>query len=375
MEPVLRIFFGLLLLLHGLIHFLGAAKAFQPESIPQITRSIPKPEGVLWILAGLLLLGALASLIFQKNWWPALAIVGVIISQFVVSLSWEDAKFGTLANLIILAVSIPAYGQQRFSNMIQAEISALLAEVRLGEPVPNEIDFKSFPPVVNTWVRNSGATTQPQVQVVYLRQKGEMRTKPGGKWIPFEASQYIRVEDPGFVWFVKVAPYPLIHLTGRDRLQGGQGEMLIKLQSLFKVVDEAKNEKINSGTILRFLGEICWFPSAAGQPYLHWEELHETSARATIEIDGHSETGVFRFTPEGDFVSFEALRYYGGKGTAVKRPWIVETLEYKKFDGVKIPAVCRVTWQLPEEDFPWLRFEITHLEYNPDYPISGISHK
>lgn len=45
-------------------------------------------------------------------------------------------------------------------------------------------------------------------------------------------------------------------------LQDGQGEMLIKLLSLVNVVNEKHNDQINTGTLIRFLGEICWFPSS-----------------------------------------------------------------------------------------------------------------
>lgn len=370
MEPLIRILFGLLLFVHGLIHFMGVAKAFSPEMIPQLSRNIPKPEGVLWLLSGLLLLAALALFILKKEWWPALAIVGVIISQFVISLSWEDAKFGTLANLLILSISIPVFGNQRFSSMVKAEISTLLSEVHSSSsPTPGKVHTNYFPPIVSRWMENSGTTTLQEVHVVYLRQKGKMRTKSNGKWMPFQSAEYFRVKDPGFVWSVKVAAFPFIHLVGRDKFHRGKGDMLIKILSLFKVVDESDDEQMNTGTMLRFLGEICWFPSAAREPYLSWESLDETSARATMELDGQVESGIFRFTPDGKFVSFEAMRYYGGGKMAVKRPWIVQTKEYKVFEGIKIPAVCEVTWKLPEGNFTWLQLEITHLEYDPEHPI------
>jgi hypothetical protein len=45
-------------------------------------------------------------------------------------------------------------------------------------------------------------------------------------------------------------------------LRDGQGEMLIKLLSLVNVVNEKHNDQINTGTLIRFLGEICWFPAS-----------------------------------------------------------------------------------------------------------------
>ncbi len=40
-----------LLLLHGLIHLMGFAKAFGYAELPQLTQSISREWGVLWLLA------------------------------------------------------------------------------------------------------------------------------------------------------------------------------------------------------------------------------------------------------------------------------------------------------------------------------------
>jgi hypothetical protein len=51
--------------------------------------------------------------------------------------------------------------------------------------------------------------------------------------------------------------------------------------------------------MLRFLGEIVWFPSAALSPILTWEAIDGTSARATMRHGGLVESAVFAFSDEG----------------------------------------------------------------------------
>ena len=157
---------------------------------------------------------------------------------------------------------------------------------------------------------------------------------------------------------------PLVYLAGRDKLTDGQGEMIIKLLSLINVVNEKNNEKLNSGTMIRYLGEICWFPPAALNEYITWEEVDELTAKATMAINGEEVSGIFRFSENGEMKSFEAERYYGGGQDATLQRWVVETVETSTFNGYRVPGKSTVTWKLPEGDFTWLHLEITDLEVN-----------
>lgn len=81
---------------------MGFAKAFHYAKIDPLTQDISKPMGILWLVTALLFLVVLFLFAFHTPWWWIPGIVA-IASQFLIILSWQDAKFGTLANLIILA--------------------------------------------------------------------------------------------------------------------------------------------------------------------------------------------------------------------------------------------------------------------------------
>jgi hypothetical protein len=174
---------------------------------------------------------------------------------------------------------------------------------------------------------------------VRLKQKGELKTKPEGKWMPFTAEQYFDVKNPAFVWVTDVTAFPEIHLSGRDKFYDVKGEMLIKLLSLIPVVDEGKNDKVNSGTMLWFLGETCWFPSAVLNQYITWEEVDANSAKATFSLNNKKVSGLFTFTKNGEFKSFEAERYYGAGEDAQKEKWLVEAISYLKFEGTSFSYI------------------------------------
>ena len=313
----MKFVFGFILLLHALIHVMGFAKAFQLANINQLTQSIPKPIGMLWLFTALLFVVTLILFLLKKEWWFIIAIVAVIVSQTLIILFWKDAKFGTILNIIILLVSISTYGNYQFNKMVQKESKQILQNSQVENlPVISKDDINHLPKTVQKWMKNSGAIGKEKIVSVRLQQTGTMRTKPESKWMLFTAKQYFNVENPAFIWTTKADAMPIINMVGRDKLYEGEGEMLIKLGSLIPVVDEGKNDKINQGAMIRFLAEMCWFPSAALNDYIFWEIIDDTSAKAILTINNKSASGVFTFSTEGDLVSFEAERYYGGKNNS-----------------------------------------------------------
>ncbi len=313
-------------IIHALINLMGFAKAFQLSEITQLTQSISKPIGMLWFFTALLFMFSIVLFLLKKEWWFVVAIIAVIISQILIILFWKDAKFGTIANIIILLVSMSAYGGYQFNKMVQQESVQILQNINVENvAVISEKDIDHLPGIVQKWMINSGVIGKEKAISVYLKQTGEMRTKPVSKWMPFTAVQYFNVENPAFIWSTVVDAMP-INMFGRDKLYKGKGDMLIKLASLILVVDEGENEKINQGAMIRFLAEMCWFPSAALNDYIFWEVIDATSAKATLTFNDKSVSGVFTFSTEDNLVSFEASRYYGGKNDSKLEKWHVEML-------------------------------------------------
>lgn len=61
--------FALILFVHGLIHFMGFAKAFSYGNMAQLTKDISKPVGVIWFATALLfMLAMILFLLKNENW-------------------------------------------------------------------------------------------------------------------------------------------------------------------------------------------------------------------------------------------------------------------------------------------------------------------
>lgn len=356
--------FLLILCVHGLIHLMGFAKAFDLASIDGINSSISKPVGLIWLLVALLFLSAAIGFFAEKSFWPIAALVALVLSQVLIILVWKDARWGTLANAAILAVAIPSFGAFRFQTLVNTEIDNLLNGVEEKHTASQKNQPEALPKPIHNWLQKSGAMEKAPAYCARIKQKGRMRTSPDGKWMPFTATQYFDFSNPAFVWTTQVEVIPLVSMVGRDKFINGEGSMLIKFLSLIPVVDESNNEKINSGTLLRYMGELSWFPTTISSSSVTWELIDSLSVKASLSYKNTSATGIFYFSENGDFKAFEADRYYGGGADAKRERWRVEAVDYKEINGIRIPYKNRAIWKLRNGDFIWLELEIVTLETN-----------
>jgi len=98
---MIRYLFVFVILIHGLIHLAGFAAAFGYGKIGPIASEITRAGGVLWLIATILLtLTSVFFLLRNENWlWGA--ILSILVSQTVILMAWQDARFGTIFNIII----------------------------------------------------------------------------------------------------------------------------------------------------------------------------------------------------------------------------------------------------------------------------------
>lgn len=358
-----RAIFVFILLAHALIHLMGFVKSFKLADIQQLTQPISKSMGVGWLLSAVLLAVAVALLILKKDTWWMVAIPAVILSQILIFTVWQDAKFGTIANVITVIGIIIGYGVWDFNVMAKQQLHTFLPTSSFTKEIITKEHLHHLPNVVQRWLERAHVIGKERIHTVHLHQKGKMRTAPNGGWMSVDAEQYFTTNPPGFIWLADVNMLSVLHLAGMDTYHNGKGHMLIKALSLLPVAD-AKGTETDQGTMLRYLAEIIWFPTAALNDYITWEEIDTTAAKATMTYGGVTASGIFYFNMDGDMIAFEADRYYDRKGGATLEKWHIESTEYGELSGIRMPVASEVTWKLKEGDFTWFKLEILDVKYN-----------
>jgi hypothetical protein len=362
---MIRALFITLLFGHGLIHSVGFVNLFQKllkgQPIVELSQPTGRVVGVLWLCACLLFIaGAVLLLLHNQAFWWVLAIA-VLFSQSLVIGYWQDARFGTIPNVLILVVVIFAAFDTKFNGMARREATALISDAAAAtiEVSPAKVD--ELPSPVRQWLLYSNVVGKSSPTIIKLEQTGSMRTTANGRWMPFHATQSITVNPPGFVWNARIQAAPALFLAGRDKFEGGKGNMLIKFLSAVTIANSS-GTRIDESTMVRYLAELVWYPQAAVSDYIHWEAIDATHARATIQYEGVTASGTFEFADNGQIRSFEAPRYGDFAGELRKESWHVDISGYKIIHGAPVATSSEVTWKFTDRDFTWLKLEVVALE-------------
>ena len=252
-----------------------------------------------------------------------------------------------------------------FKKKIQDEIHNILQETTSSR---NEVltsdEIQHLPGSIKKWLEASGAAGREKVKSAWIRQKLLIKLKPEQKkWKHAQAQQIITTSHPAFIWLVRLDMAPLVSIYGRDKLMNGKGEMQMKLNGMVNLFTET-GEKLDEGTLQRFLGETVWVPSAILSPYISWTEIDAHAAEAVMNYNGLRISGKFFFTPEGFFQKFSTHRYMGNKANAERHEWQIVATEHKEMDGITIPSKLEVTWNLKKGPWTWCKLEVNEINYN-----------
>jgi hypothetical protein len=254
-----------------------------------------------------------------------------------------------------------------FKQKIKEETARVLENTTTQKSeILTEKEILHLPAPVQKWLNVSGAVGKEKARTVALKQSFLMKLKPEQKkWEHAVTQQFFNIENPAFIWTVRLKMVPFVSVLGRDKFIDGKGEMHMTLNGLFNLGKET-GEKMDEGTLQRYLGETVWFPSGMVSPHISWEELDANSAKATMNFKGTTGSGAFYFNNEGIFEKFIALRYMGNAADSKRYEWIITAHKHAEFNGIKIPSKMEATWMLESGPWTWLKLEITDIRYNID---------
>jgi hypothetical protein len=223
--------------------------------------------------------------------------------------------------------------------------------------------LENLPEPVQRYMAYTGVVGNPWIDTVRLKQVGRFRQGLDRSWMFMTAEEFYTTNPPTLIWNArfKVAGLPL--LRARDRYKSGQGHMFGKLAGLITVFD-VRGEKLTQATMIRYLNEIMWFPTAFLGENITWKDVDTHSAQVTFSDCGKSVSGRMVFDDAGRLTNFNALRYREIDGDFSLDPWSTPIMDYGERAGLNLPVRGQAVWNLPSGDLPYADLEITDLEYN-----------
>jgi hypothetical protein len=360
--------FAILLVVHGLIHLLGAAKACGWADLPQLTQPISPALGALWLVSALLFLAtAVGFFLWPRGWW-VIGAVAVVVSMLAIIPSWTDAKFGAVANALVLAgvvfgflsqgpFSLRAGYDRDVANRVLAPVSAApIADAELAH----------LPTLVQRYLRVAGVVGQPRVQNFRVRMHGRIRNSRAGRWMPFSSEQYNIVDPPARLFYLDASMFA-IPAQGYHRYVGSDASMRVKAMALVSVVAAAGTEMTQSETVALFNDMCLMAPATLIDPAIVWEAIDARTTKARFTNAGHTIHAELSFNDTGGLANFVSDDRYQASpdGKSLKRlRWSTPIASFRTYGAVRLPSGGEGRWREPDGEYAYIELTIDDVWHN-----------
>ena len=360
---------GLIVIVHGSIHFLGAAKGLGWAEVAQLAAPISAGMGAVWLAAALGTVTAGVLLLARVRWWWIVGGAAVVISQVAIVTSWSDAKAGTLANVALLGAVVYGWASQgpRGARAEYRRRSAnALCALNSAELV-TETDLARLPALVAAYVRQSGAVGRPRVLAFHAVFHGRIRGGPAKPWMTFTGEQVNTYgPQPGRLFLMDAEllglPVEVLHA-----FEAGAATMRVRALSLFTMVDASGPEMDRAETVTIFNDLCILAPAALVDAPIVWHVLDDHHVRGTYTYGAITITAELVFNDDHelvDFVSDDRTATSTDGKTFTPQRWSTPISGYRALGPWRLGTVGEGHWHAPEGEFAYLEFHLDNIIYN-----------
>lgn len=358
----MKVAFVLLLLFHGLIHLLGVAKGFGLAEVAQLKMPIGRGAAVLWLFSTLGFLVTAAMVLWAPAHWWIPAAAAVVMSQAAIVTSWGDAKFGTVANVLVSLALLPAVLDLRSGSLRSRYRQDVRAIPMATTTNVTEAELSKLPAPVQKYLRRVGVVGRPHVRDLRVRFRGQLRNGKSSGWMKVDLDQHSSFgARPARLFFLEGSMFG-VPFDGYHRFVMPTATMDIRILGLFPIVEGRGPEMDRSETVTMFNDMCLLAPATLVDAEVEWHAVDERRVDATF----HGIKAELYFDAEGDLVDFasnDRLMSADGKTFASYR-WSTPIRDYRDFDGARLAAYGEAIWALPDGPFPYARFDLEEVRYN-----------
>ncbi len=364
----MRYLLAAFILIHGLIHFMGFSKAFGLADMKQLSIPISKPTGLLWLLTALLFVLSASLFLLKSGSWMYPCIIACVLSQVIIVLSWKDAKYGTIANGILLLIALLSLTTRLFEQTYKKEAVELVRQSsRNPVPLLTAADIRDLPEPVQRYLVYCGVLNQPKVLNMQVLFEGQMREK-GKDFFPFRSEQYNFFEKPARLFFMKATMYG-ITVPGYHRYVNATASMDIRLFGKFTVIHQSGPQMDSTETVTLFNDMCLLAPASLIDSRISWETIDSLTVRAVFINQGISISALLYFNTAGqliNFISNDRMAIADHK----KIPFSTPVHQYRPVRGFNLISEADAVWEYPDGKFVYGKFRLTDIRYN----INDLEH-
>ncbi len=225
-------------------------------------------------------------------------------------------------------------------------------------------DLEHVPAVVAKYLRYSGVVGKKRISAMRLTHSGTFKPGADKAFMPVKGEYYITTRQPSFCWYGKISFFPGVTAAAFDSYAGGQGRMLVKLMSVFSIVNDS-SDNVTRSAFGRCIAELTMTPSFfldAGR--IAWTSSDSVSAECTITDAGMSANAKLFFKGDGSLERITVDRYFDrGNGHSTLEKFTGIGAGVFERNGYKIAAVYDGYWNLKEGDLHYVHFIVKEAAF------------
>ncbi len=364
----MRWIFSFIVLVHGLIHLMGVLKASGRAELTQLTQPISRPLGSVWLLAALLCVASAILVLTSPRYAWVVCALAALVSQIAIVSAWHDAKFGSVANLILLLGAVYGFltqGPSSFRAEYERDVQLGLASPLSAQNL-TEADIAHLPAPVQRYVRATGFLGRPRVRNYQLQFRGRIRSAADARWMPFTADQHSFVDAPTRLFWLRATMYGL-PVQALHVLQQGHARMHVKAMGALTMVDSSGPAMDRAEAVTLFNDMCILAPGSLVESSIQWEPVDARSVRARFSNGASTISATLFFDEQGlleNFVSDDRSRTSPDGKTFTKLRFSTPVSHYRSYGPYKLPAHGEARWHPPEGEFTYGEFELLNIAYN-----------
>lgn len=372
---------GLLVVIHGLIHLLGAVEGFGWADVEQLDGSISSAMGAVWLVAGALTIGAGVMLIARTRRWWILGAAAVLASQLVIITSWSDANAGTIVNIVLLVAvvhAVASQGPRSARSRYRAHADGALASSAGAGAVVTAADLERLPAPVAAYLRRVGAVGQPRVRNFHARISGRIRAAADRPWMSFVGEQVNTYETrPRRLFFMDATMFGLPVDVLHEYIDG-EATMQVKVCSLVTMVDTSGPDMTRAETVTVFNDMCILAPAALIDAPVTWTTIDHHHVSGTFTVEGHTVSAELTFDDDDqlvDFVSDDRLAASADGSTFTPQRWSTPISGYADIASRRLATVGEGRWHPDEGAYTYLEFHLDDIAYNVETSTPSPVHR
>ena len=199
------------------------------------------------------------------------------------------------------------------------------------------------------------------IRAVEWTEKGELRSAPRARWIPFTARHRTEAARTSFRWDAMLGTGLLTRTAVTDACDGRHGWSVAKAAGILPV-SHVEGPDMDRAQIQRWLADVGRCPGAlllhptleASSAGGRWLRLRDAAgpAGATVELE---------LGPEGGAIAMRAVRPGLQGRKFVERPWSGRMGGVVEWEGLRVPTTLEASWTYPDGAFVAFRGEGTPI--------------